>query len=88
MTGVGLCRVTPVDESTATGHGVDRSQGALTLPVCSGRCVVRRFRATDIDAFMAYRNDLVWMRHQGYKGLTRSEYEAALLAEPQVADGA
>jgi len=49
---------------------------------------VRRFRETDVDAFMAYRNDLDWMRHQGYKGLTRPEYETALLAEPCVDHGA
>lgn len=43
------------------------------------RCLVRRFEEKDIDDFMAYRNDLCWMKHQGFKGLTRPEYQNELL---------
>ena len=76
------------DDPTEPGCAETHPRDDPAFPVCSERCVVRRFRAADVDAFMAYRNDLDWMRHQGYKGLTRSEYETALLAEPCVEDGA
>ena len=76
------------DEPTSPDYANRHSPDDLALPVCSERCVVRRFRETDVDAFMAYHNDLDWMRYQGYKGLTRPEYETALLAEPCVERGA
>lgn len=49
------------------------------------RCVVRPFEQRDLDAFMIYRNDLEWMKYQGFKGLARTEYEEALLG-PQALD--
>ncbi|MDP3448324.1 MAG: GNAT family N-acetyltransferase [Eubacteriales bacterium] len=48
------------------------------------RCTVRPFEQGDIDAFMAYRNNLDWMRYQGFKGLTRQAYEEALLGVPNL----
>ena len=43
------------------------------------RCIIRAFRAEDISDFMIYRNDMEWMKYQGFKGLTREAYEKALL---------
>ena len=53
----------------------------------TARCFVRPFKADEIDALMAYRNDPDWMRHQGFKGLTKREYEEQLLRRADLADG-
>ena len=53
----------------------------------SERCFVRAFKDNDIDDFMLYRNDLDWMKYQGFKGLTREEYEKALLNEKLIEEG-
>lgn len=58
------------------------------MQIKTQRCTIRPFRAQDIEAFMRYRNDEAWMRYQGFKGLTREEYEKALLCEPSFEDGA
>lgn len=29
------------------------------------RCIIRDFKASDIDSFMEYRNNMDWMRYQG-----------------------
>lgn len=52
------------------------------------RCTLRPFRAEDMEAFMAYRNNMEWMRYQGFKGLSREQYENALLAPLSLAQGA
>lgn len=39
----------------------------------TARCTVRQFAEHDIDDFMVYRNDMDWMRYQGFKGLTRQK---------------
>jgi len=57
------------------------------LEIYSERCTIRRFREEDIDNFMQYRNDLEWMRYQGFKGLTREEYKKALLKDSALTDG-
>ena len=44
------------------------------------RCNIRFFQAKDIERFMSYRNDPVWMKYQGFKGLSRTAYEKALLS--------
>jgi len=36
---------------------------------------------------MAYRNDLDWMQHQSFKGLTYEEYERSLLGEQAITQG-
>lgn len=43
------------------------------------RCIIRTLARKDLDRFMAYRNNLKWMKFQGLKGLTRQEYETVLL---------
>ena len=53
----------------------------------TARLTVRPFTAADIDAFAAYRNDAQWMRYQGFKGLTRQQYRAALLGPQALANG-
>ncbi len=54
----------------------------------SERCIVRPFIERDIDAFELYRNNLEWMKFQGFKGLSREEYAQILLKEPSVEAGA
>ncbi len=51
------------------------------------RCIIRPFNAEDIDAFMSYRNDMDWMKYQGFKGLSKQEYMQALLNEHSLSNG-
>ena len=51
------------------------------------RCRIRPFEETDIAAFMSYRNNLDWMRFQGFKGKKYLEYKAALLGKPNFIEG-
>ena len=51
------------------------------------RCIIRPFNAEDIDAFMSYRNDMDWMKYQGFKGLSKQEYMQALLYEHSLCNG-
>ena len=51
------------------------------MEICTERCLIRRFEEPDIDDFMVYRNDMDWMKSQGFKGLTKQEYEDALLGD-------
>lgn len=53
----------------------------------TARTVIREFSSNDIEAFMEYRNDLEWMRYQGFKGLSKEIYEKALLSDPSLDDG-
>ena len=50
-------------------------------------CVIREFENKDIDSFMEYRNDCDWMQYQGFKGLSKEEYEKALLETSSINDG-
>lgn len=54
----------------------------------SERCYVRSFVEDDLDDFLSYRNNLEWMKFQGFKGLSRKEYEEALLNKPSFENGA
>ncbi|WP_086349577.1 GNAT family N-acetyltransferase [Candidatus Enterococcus clewellii] len=54
----------------------------------STRCLVRPFEESDLDCFMVYRNNLDWMKHQGFKGLSKEAYQQALLKEQALNDGA
>ncbi len=45
----------------------------------SQRCLIRPFKEEDIDDLMVYRNDMAWMRYQGFKGLTKQEYTQRLV---------
>lgn len=51
------------------------------------RCLIRYFEEKDIDEFMSYRNDEVWMQYQEFKGLTKQEYEKALLKDVTLYEG-
>ena len=53
----------------------------------TNRLIIRRFTDSDIDDFMVYRNNVEWMKFQGFKGLTREEYEDYLLKEPNIDEG-
>lgn len=44
------------------------------------RCRIRLFQPEDITRFMEYRNNDEWMRFQGFKNRSRTEYEAELLS--------
>jgi ribosomal-protein-alanine N-acetyltransferase len=57
------------------------------LNISTDRLLIRQFEKNDIDEFMAYRNNAEWMRFQSFKGLTRSEYERALLQKRSYEDG-
>lgn len=48
---------------------------------------LRQFEEQDIDDFMVYRNDMDWMRYQGFKGFTRQEYIDSLLRKQYIANG-
>ncbi|WP_281863255.1 GNAT family N-acetyltransferase [Planomicrobium okeanokoites] len=54
----------------------------------SQRCCARPFAADDLDDFITYRNNEEWMKYQYFKGLSRGEYEEALLKEQSVESGA
>lgn len=43
------------------------------------RCNIRPFNAEDIDVFMSYRNDMDWMKYQGFKGLSKQEAVSAVI---------
>lgn len=57
------------------------------MNLSTARCNVRPFIKADIDAFMAYRNNMVWMKYQGFKGLTKQEYTKVLLQNHSLMDG-
>lgn len=57
------------------------------LPIHTERCKVRLFEEKDIDAFMRYRNDLDWMRYQGFKGMSRCQYAEVLLGDDSIYEG-
>ena len=48
---------------------------------------IRPFKQSDIDDFMEYRNDMEWMKYQGFKGLSKEEYEDALLKDVSLEKG-
>ena len=57
------------------------------MQLCTKRCLIRQFEEQDITDFMGYRNDMNWMKYQGFKGLTKQEYQAALLGVHTFQDG-
>ncbi|GGC79498.1 GNAT family N-acetyltransferase [Enterococcus wangshanyuanii] len=60
---------------------------STNLEIHTKRCMIRRFKESDIDSFMEYRNDMDWMRHQGLKGLTKQKYADILLGEKSLKSG-
>lgn len=59
----------------------------MTIMLTTTRCLIRPFERQDIESFMIYRNDLDWMQHQSFKGLSYTEYENALLGEQSLQHG-
>lgn len=57
------------------------------MEICTERCLIRKFKEQDIPDFMVYRNDMDWMKYQGFKGLTAQQYRAALLSHHTFQDG-
>ena len=55
--------------------------------ITTARCRIRDFTLADIEPFMAYRNDLDWMKYQGYKGKERQTYESDLLKTGSIYEG-
>ncbi|WP_233589653.1 MULTISPECIES: GNAT family N-acetyltransferase [unclassified Exiguobacterium] len=53
----------------------------------TARCRVRPFETSDIEPFMAYRNDMEWMQYQSFKGLSYEDYQRSLLKPPSIVDG-
>lgn len=53
----------------------------------SERCVIRPFQEEDIGDFMLYRNNMDWMRYQGFKGLNKQEYMAGIVGEFSLQEG-
>lgn len=51
------------------------------------RCTIRDFTSDDISSFMEYRNNMEWMRHQGFKGLPKEVYESELLGSVSLTKG-
>lgn len=51
------------------------------------RVVAREFTKEDLPTFMAYRNDLAWMKYQEFKGLSEAEYSQALLTKTTFTEG-
>ena len=58
-----------------------------TIAFESDRFNIRPFKESDIDEFMEYRNDMEWMKYQGFKGLSKGEYEDALLKDVSMEKG-
>ena len=57
------------------------------MNLSTARCNVRPFIEADIDAFMAYRNNMGWIKYQEFKGLTKQEYTKVLLENYFLTDG-
>ncbi len=57
------------------------------MKLMTTRCLIRPFEQHDIEPFMTYRNDLEWMQHQSFKGLTYEEYERSLFGNPSITQG-
>ncbi|ORX93337.1 acyl-CoA N-acyltransferase [Basidiobolus meristosporus CBS 931.73] len=57
------------------------------MEVRTERCFIRPFKERDIDDFMVYRNDMDWMKYQGFKGLSKEEYRKELLPDHSLQDG-
>ncbi|WP_291290777.1 GNAT family N-acetyltransferase [Enterococcus sp.] len=51
------------------------------------RCLIRDFRIEDIATVMTYRNDLEWMKYQGFKNLEKAAYIKELLHPKSFSEG-
>ncbi|MEG0250207.1 MAG: GNAT family N-acetyltransferase [Peptostreptococcus sp.] len=57
------------------------------MKIESERCLIREFRKEDMDSFMDYRNDLEWMKYQGFKGLKKEEYIKSIIGQNNLEEG-
>ena len=57
------------------------------MQIISPGCIIRPFQSHEIESFMVYRNDAEWMKYQGFKGLTKEDYETELLGVLTLARG-
>ncbi|WP_461218546.1 GNAT family N-acetyltransferase [Lapidilactobacillus salsurivasis] len=57
------------------------------MEIYTQRCLIRRFQESELASFMAYHNDLEWMRYQGLKGLTKQAYADILLSGEDLPNG-
>lgn len=57
------------------------------MNIMTERCTIRNFSLDDIDSFMEYRNNLDWMRYQGFKGMSKETYENELLQDTSLVKG-
>lgn len=51
------------------------------------RCLIREFESMDIESLMAYRNNLDWMKYQGFKNKSKAEYKKAVLVPFNINNG-
>ena len=58
-----------------------------TIAFKSDRFNIRTFKESDINDFMEYRNNMDWMKYQGFKGLSKEEYEDVLLKDVSLEKG-
>ncbi len=47
----------------------------------SERTIIQSFKSEDIDSFMKYHNNVDWMKFQGFKNLTKLEYQEELFKD-------
>lgn len=57
------------------------------MNIQTARCTIRTFRREKLDAFMEYRNNLEWMRYQGFKGMSKERYEQELFLNQALENG-
>ena len=57
------------------------------MNIQTARCTIRAFQRDELDAFMEYRNNLEWMRYQGFKGLAKERYEQELFLNQSLDNG-
>lgn len=57
------------------------------MNIQTARCTIRTFRREELDAFMEYRNNLEWMRYQGFKRMSKERYEQELFLNQALENG-
>ena len=55
--------------------------------IITKRCIVRPFVEMDIEDFSQYRNNIEWMKFQGFKCRSFEEYKQVLLRKPNFKEG-
>ncbi len=59
----------------------------MGFPLTTDRLVLRRFQDSDLEAFLAYRNDPVVARYQSWNSFSREEAEAFLAGQRDLEPG-